>query len=217
MLRLKHIMPNDLATTTATTWPLWAKRLVSLLLAVHLAAMLAVALAGVPASQLERDFAGWFGPYPSLVALDSVHRYYAPAPPPTPILTLEITLDDGSTQLKRIPDRGARPRLRYQRQLALAYHLYAEFQRASRDPRGPRASAWGASYARHVLLENPRGRRVVLRAQEHLIPFLMGERPHEGDESAHGLLDPDDPRYFTVPEVVGEYSREELLSSDSGP
>jgi hypothetical protein len=185
-------------------WPLAQRIVVSLLLGFHCIALLAVALAGAPSSPLERLIGEKFAPYVQVIHQANIHRYYAPAPPPTPIVTAELFFSgDRPPVTLRLPDRGVRPRLLYQRQLALAYHLYSEFQQARNAPGGPRPSRWGASYGRHLLLATPGSTRVVLRAQQHLIPDLMASEDHHMD----GLpLDPDDRRFFTVPEVVGEYS-----------
>jgi hypothetical protein len=190
----------------STGWPAWARRVVSIVLAFHLAAMLAVALSGMPASPLEREIAGLFVPYVELTGLGHLHRYYAPAPPPTPIVTAEVRFADGRPPLTvRIPDRAVRPRLRYQRQLALAYHLYNDYQQASHHPDGPHPSRWGASYARHLRAIHPGSAGVTIRAQQHLVPDLVRLRAI-AEETGQPVpsIDPDDPSFFTVPEVVFE-------------
>ncbi len=114
---------------TPRPWPLGARVLASVALGVHLLAMLSVALSGAPASPLEQRFSSLFSPYIDAIDQGHVHRYYAPAPPPTPIALAEIRFgDDKPPQTIRIPDRSVRPRIRYQRQLALAYHLFEEVQ-----------------------------------------------------------------------------------------
>ncbi len=189
-------------------WPEWKRWLTSAALLFHFAAMLAVALAGNPASEIQRAFAGLFANYVEFTGLGSVHRYYAPAPPPTPVLTAEIQFRDGRLHQVRIPDRSIHPRLRYQRQLALAFHLYGEYQRAAHDPAGPQPSRWGNSYAQHLFAENPGATKVTLRAQQHLIPDLvrLHELSHQGISPD---LKNDDESFYTVPELVGEYSRPE--------
>ena len=66
-------------------WPGWARGLASALIGFHLLAMLAVAMAGNPASGLQRDLVRPFARYVELIDQGRVHRYYAPAPPPTPM------------------------------------------------------------------------------------------------------------------------------------
>ena len=48
--------------------------------------------------------------------------FAGPVAPPCPRLS----------DVLRLPRRGLRPRLRYQRQLALAFHLYSDFDEARR-------------------------------------------------------------------------------------
>jgi hypothetical protein len=177
---------------------------VSALLGFHLLAMLAVAFSGAPASPLERSLVAPFEGYVELADLGHVHRYYAPAPPPTPVVTAELRFEDGRAETVRLPDRGVRPRIRYQRQLALANHLFNEFRMASADPHGRRPSRWGASYARHLCDANPGCTGVTIRVQQHLVPDLVRLRAMTPG-AGRRLPDVDDERFFTVPEVVGDY------------
>lgn len=183
-------------------WPGWLRRIVSLFLIFHLMAMLAIALAARPSSPLQRELATPFAWYAELTNLGQAHRYYAPAPPPTPIAIAELLDADGRTiATRRLPDRSIKPRLRYQRALALAFHLYQD-HRAAVDAGAPAGSSvWGRSYARHLLAQHPQAARVRLRVQQHLIPDLVRVRTQVGTET----FDPDDPRFFTVPELVIEY------------
>jgi hypothetical protein len=188
-------------------WPVWAKRLASVALAVHLLAMLAVAVSGAPASPLEQRFASLFSPYIDALDQGHVHRYYAPAPPPTAIALAELRFDDGKPPLKiRIPDRSVRPRIRYQRQLALAYHLFEEAQTRHR-PDGstpaPGSDRVARAYARHLAAEHPGCQEVVLRIQQHLIPDLV--RLREMTPPGSPLPDSEDDRFYTVPQFIGTF------------
>lgn len=193
------------ADGVVTKWPNWAKWVVSGVLGFHLLSMLAVALAAAPASPLEREFARGFAPYIEAFNLGHAHRYYAPAPPPTPVVTAELRFGEGEpTRTVRLPDRSVSPRIRYQRQLALAFHLNSEFQMAAADPHGPRPSLWGASYARHLCASNPGCTGVTLRVQQHLVPDLVRLRQMSGGPGGR-LPDLEDERFFTVPELIGDY------------
>lgn len=188
------------------SWPAWAKGLASAALGFHLLAMLAVALAGNPASDLQRDLVAPFAGYVELIDQGRVHRYYAPAPPPTPILTAELHFGEGEpSRTVRLPDPSVRPRLRYQRQLALANHLFMDYQAGRMDPHADhgRPSRWGPSYARHLCASTPGCTGVTLRVQQHLVPDLvrLGQMAGPGGR----LPDVDAPQFFTVPEVVGDY------------
>jgi hypothetical protein len=187
---------------TKNYWPQPLKWMVSAGLGFHIVAMLAIALAGNPSSELEHRIARPFVPYAVALGLDSTHRYYAPEPPPTPVLTAEIVFDNARASKRiRIPDRDLRPRLRYQRQLALAYHLYMENQQrmAGQEP-----GDWARSFARHLFFAYPEATAIVLRAQQHLIPNpeALAERRRLGQ-----TIDPEAPESYTLPEVVGEFQR----------
>lgn len=188
-------------------WPVWARRLTSVALAVHLLAMLAVAVSGAPASALEQRFASLFSPYIDAIDQGHVHRYYAPAPPPTAIALAELRFEGGKPPLSiRIPDRAVRPRLRYQRQLALAYHLFEEAQsrHLPHSPTAPPVSGWVArAYARHLASEHPGCREVVLRIQQHLIPDLV--RLRETTPPGSPLPNVEDDRFYTVPQLIGTF------------
>lgn len=189
-------------------WPVWARVVVSVVLGYHLLAMLAVAVSGMPASPLERRFSGIFASYIDWIDQGHVHRYYAPAPPPTPIALGELRFGKGKPSLSiRIPDRSVRPRIRYQRQLAVAFHLYEELQGRPRDGRAPE-SRLGASYARHLASEHPGCEEVVLRVQEHLVPDLV--RLRQMTPEGEPLPDSDDERFYTVPRLVGRYPVSEV-------
>jgi hypothetical protein len=195
------------------TWSKPLRRLVSCLLLWHVAAMVAVALAGVPSSGLERIVARAFEPYFWPIALEHIHRYYSPAPPPTPVVTAELVYDDGRPPRSvRLPDRAIGPRIRYQRQLALANHLFSDHQRVREDPDAARSSLWGASYAEHLLAIDPDAARVTIRVQQHGVPDLVRLRDQAGRPVT---IDPDDPAFYSVPEVVGEYSRSGTTFSGS--
>lgn len=186
-------------------WPFWARGVVSLVLVGHLTAIVAAALATPPMSPLQRMIADQFAGYYQVLDQGYSYRYYAPEPPPTPVVEARLRFDDGRPEKTiRIPDRSARPRMLYQRQLALANHLYAEHA-ASRglpfDRRPP--LTWGLSYARHL------GRihgcsEVALYGSLHLIPPVERVRQSlEGPESAR--LDLDAEEFYSVPELIGEY------------
>jgi hypothetical protein len=181
---------------------------VSVLIVFHLSALLAAALAPPPphVSPLERGVADLFAAYYELVDQGYTYRYYAPEPPPTPVVTATLHFADGRPdESVRLPDRKAWPRLRYQRQLALAFHLFADFQEARRETGQGSRSRWARSYAKHLCRQRPGCTEVTLFAQLHLIPDL--QRTHEalesGGPSAHVDLDAEE--YYTIPERIGDF------------
>ena len=124
-------------------WSIAGRRIVSALLLFHIAAVLSGSLASSPASELERRVVGLFEGYHEATNLGQSYRYYSPAPPPTPVVTATIAFDDGRPESTvRLPDRGLSPRLRYQRHLALAHHLFVDFDEARRFAGDGGRSRW---------------------------------------------------------------------------
>jgi hypothetical protein len=191
--------------TPGRGWPRWARRLVSAAILFHITAMLAAALAAPPSSALERGLAHQFHHYFELIDQGYSYRFYAPAPPPTPVVEARMHFADGRPdQTIRLPDRALRPRLRYQRQLALANHLFVEFAAARDLPEGvtePPPSHWAPSYARH--LGSVHGcSSVTLYVRHHMIP----EPEKVQAASAEGKpFDIDAEEFYTVPERIGEF------------
>jgi hypothetical protein len=165
-------------------------------------AVLAGALAAQPCSLLERAIAERFALYFDLFDQGYAYRYYAPEPPPTPVVIARLEFADGRPEeIVRLPDRGLRPRLLYQRHLSLANTLAADF-RAARA--AGQESRWAPSYARHLC--RARGcKRVVLTLQYHQIPDPARVREALSERGA-GSVDLDADEFYTAPERIGEYS-----------
>jgi len=177
--------PEPAPSPGSRVWPAWAQAAASLVLALHMAAILAAAAATNPSSDLQRRAALLFRGYYEIINQGYGYRYYArldtttdphnPRPWATPIITAEMEFERAgggpTTEILRLPGRDRPwPRLRYQRQLDLAYHLTA-------DPR------WAASFARHLC--KTRGcAKVTLYAQDHRIPDLARVRAAAVDPSA---------------------------------
>ena len=186
-------------------WPAWACGLATLALGVHLAALLAGAAAAPPSSPLERQVADVFKPYFDLIDQGYAYRYYAPEPPPTPVVTATLHFADGRPdETVRLPDRGTRPRLRSQRQLALANHLYTDFEEARRQSGDGSLSRWARSYARHLCKTRPGCQSVTLAAQLHLIPDPEQVR-QELERHPRTGVDLDAEEFYTAPERIGDY------------
>jgi hypothetical protein len=173
--RLHKFFPTQVSQRQPTRnapWRFRAKLVVSLALIYHMSAILAGALGGHPSSPMERDAAALFQNYFGFVNQGYAYRYYArldttvdaqhPHRWSTPVLTLEMEFSgpEGVRQeVHRIPSQErAWPRLRFQRQLDLAYHLTS-------DPK------WVGSYARHVCKIYGCS-KVTIYTQEHQIPDL---------------------------------------------
>ena len=155
------------------SWPGWTKWLISAAIIYQMLAVVAAGLSAPPSSPLERMIADKFVHYYELTDQGHAYRYYAPEPPPTPVVIARLSFADGRPDEEvRLPDRSLRPRLRYQRHLALANHLYVEFDAARSSEGDQRASRWAESYARH-LCRTQKCARVTMYARFHLIPDLQ--------------------------------------------
>jgi hypothetical protein len=197
-----HPSHGDEGTQTGDWSPL-ARRVVTIALVLHFAAILAGALAASPASELERTAAELFAGYHQLIDQGYGYRYYAPEPGPTPVVTATIRFTDGRPEETiRLPQRGLLPRLRYQRQLALANHLVTDFEEARRGTGDGARSAFARSYARHLSRAQPGCAAVTLYAQAHLIPDprQVGDTLRGGEN-----VDIDAEAFYTVPERIGEF------------
>jgi hypothetical protein len=186
-------------------WPGWARALVSLALVYHMAAVMAGALGVPPSSPLEQAIADSFTPYYDATDLGYSYRFYA-EPPPTPVVTATLRFDEGRPEESvRLPGREvAGPRMRHQRQLALANALYSDVQEARARAKDAGRSRLARAYARHLCRSRPGCRSVTLHVQQHLIPDPAQVR--------EATAPPGAPRFdlfaetmFTTPEWIGDY------------
>lgn len=197
---------DQTVSSRAQAWPGWARGLASLALLYHMAAVVFGALGVPPSSVLERRIADFFRPYHDLVDQGYAYRYYA-EPPPTPVITATLHFSEGHPdQTVRLPDRNVRgPRMRHQRQLALANALFNDVADARRMTGDTTKSRLAAAYARHLCTGHPGCTSVILQASQHLIP--------DPDHVRQALSAPGQPRFdlfdeslFTTPEWIGEYA-----------
>ena len=188
------------------SWPGWARVLVTLGLLYHMAAVVAGAVGVPPSSELERHIADLFTPYHDLLDQGYAYRYYA-EPPPTPVITATLRFGEGGPYLiVRLPERGlAGPRMRHQRQLALANALFADFEDARHLGGDGNRSRLAAAYARHLCKVHPGCTGVTLHAQQHLIPDPQQVREALAPPGAAGF-DLFDEALFTSPERIGDFA-----------
>ncbi len=154
----------------ARTISLAAKLAISAVLLFHIQAQLLGAFLSHSHSKQVNDYLHVMKYYFGFLNQGLSYRYYArldtttdpakPNPWGTPIVWAELEFEASEdNRTLRIPERPKlAPRVRFQRQLDLAYHVYA-------DPR------WAASYARHICRATG-CKRVKLFAQTHFIPDL---------------------------------------------
>ncbi len=204
-------MANGKSNTTGNPgdgdrpWPAWARRVVTAALLFHAAAILAGVWAANPSSRLEQGVDSWFERYDQWIRQGFSYRYYSPEPPPTPVVTATLAFADGRPEVVvRLPERGVRPRLRYQRQLALANNLMGDFEEARTFGGDGSKSRWARAFATHLGKAYPGCNSVTLRVQMHLIPNL--ERVRERlDGPGGGAVDLDADEFYTAPERIGVY------------
>jgi hypothetical protein len=165
--------------------------------------VLAGVLGAPPSSGLEQAVRDGFGLYYQLVDQGYAYRYYAPEPGPTPVVTARVRYADGRPEeTVRLPRRGVLPRLRYQRQLALANHLTTDFTEARQATGEGANSPWARSYARHLARSRPGCTSVTLFTQMHLIPDPQQVREALASRAP---VDLDAEEYYTAPERIGEF------------
>ncbi|NIP85322.1 MAG: hypothetical protein GTO03_07090 [Planctomycetales bacterium] len=180
-------------------WRPW-RPLVSLLLLVHLAVVIATPLAMVtPQSRLAVWVTQWSAPYLQAGNISHGYAFFAPDPGPGHLLRYEIEYEDGSRAGGQLPDGNRHwPRLLYHRHFMLSEQLAALAVPATGPPR-PAATddervvaewkadfaAWrtarqrflqrARSYARHLLTAHA-AQEVRLYLTRHEIPTAADVR-----------------------------------------
>ena len=193
-------------------WPSWAVTAATVLLCLHIAAVVSGALGVPPSSELERRVADLFTWHHGLLDQGYAYRYYA-EPPPTPVVLAALHRADGSPDVEiRIPERAVPgPPMRRQRQLALANALFAsERARAGHrhegeeEGEGSAGESWLArSYASYLCRTHPGTSGVTLYLQQHLIP---DPRQVLEKTRATGLrFDLFDESLLTTPRWIGDF------------
>ncbi len=192
-------------------WPVWARVLVSVLLLYHLSAMFVSTLVSPPAfSMLEARLGNFFAHYYELIDQGYAYHYYAPEPPPTPVMTARVTFEDGREPFEiRMPTRGTAPRLRYQRQLAQAHHLFDDVLQTEMRGEPARQSVVALSYARHLKKQFQGCLTVEIELKQHMIPPLQEIQAQLEANGSRGV-DLDRPEYYRFRRQVGVYSCDDL-------
>jgi len=156
-----------------TLKPVWRVS-ISLLLAVHLLAVVAGPWAFAPLHSLLADTCfSCLQPYLEALALNNGYRFFAPEPGPSHLIRYEYVLADGTTGGGEFPDKAnQRPRLRYHR-----HFMLTEFLNSLDAPGVPKelSEAYAESYARHLAHEH-HAREVTLYIRRHRLPTLAEVR-----------------------------------------
>jgi hypothetical protein len=192
--------------TPGRAWPAWACWLVSAVLLFHITAIVVCEVAGqVVSSTFERDLARPFWWYPVMLHQEIAHAYFAPEPDPaTPIVTARLEYSGRQPdRVIRLPDPATRPRIRYLREIGLAWHVVHEWSQTGPVPR----SYWAASYARHLCRTNPGCTRVALYMQYHRMPDPASV-VRDVSRGTTPVLDA--PGLYTVAELIGAFSCDEF-------
>jgi hypothetical protein len=190
---------------TGKLWPPWARRSATAVLLFHAVAVLAGALGAPPSSRLEQEADELFGPYHQLLDQGDAYRYYSSAFPPTPVVTATLSFADGRPErVVRLPERGLRPRLLYQRQLALAHGLMEDFEAARRDSGDGSKSRWAHSFASHLCRSNPGCSSVSLELKMHLVPRIERVQ-HLLSRPNAGPVDLDSDEFYADPQQIGVF------------
>lgn len=192
-------------TRTPGEWPPRARRLVSLAVVAHLSALLAGVFAVAPSSALERALAGWFAPYHGFFDLGYSYRFYT-EPPPTPVAVATLRFGDGRPdQTVRIPALVVPgPRMRRQRQLALAHALYMDARQAKQETGSIARSRLARSYAQRLCRLNPGCVQTTWRVTQHLIPD-RDQVIEVLDAPGGGRFNLFDDSLFAIPEWIGDF------------
>ena len=204
--RLEAMRAEPSDAVARVQWPVWARVAVSMGLLFHFGAVLGGALGVPPSSALEQSFAEIFRPYHELVDLGYSYRYYA-EPPPTPVVTATLEFGDGRPEESlRLPGlKLSGPRMRHQRQLALANALSMAVREAKERTGDSSKSMLARAYARHLCSTRPGCRSVTLHLQYHLIPELEHVR-QVTRSPAESRFDLFADSLFTTPEWIGDYA-----------
>jgi hypothetical protein len=190
---------------SARSWPRWTRIAVSLVLVLHLVAIVSGGLAVPPSSVLERSIADAFTWYYGLADLGYAYRFYV-EPPPTPVVTATLRFGPGHTdQTVRLPGRTLPgPRMRHQRQLALANALFSDVEEARQRTGDASRSLLARAFARHLCLTTEGCQGVTIHIQHHLIPEIEEVR-QAIDAPGAGPFDLFSETLFSAPERIGDY------------
>lgn len=190
--------------TSGKPWPLGAKVVCSAAIAWQLASLLAAELGQEPASPLEHAIADRFTPYYQLVDQGVGHRFYSDIGP-TPILLVELTFADGRPSKKiRIPNRSTRPRILYQRELAIANEVSRGVEPSLHDPTLPMDTRSAQAIAHTLCRREPGCSGVSIFLQMHYNPT-----PYELIEAATTPAAPavnsDSETYYSINRRIGDF------------
>lgn len=187
----------DVSPSSPTNWSGRVKIGTSVLLLLHLAAVLVGPLAVEPTSRLFRTAWAVVHPYLDIAYLNHGYHFFAPEPGPSHLIRYELELPDGRRETGYFPNKEVhRPRLLYHRHFMLAEHINAL---AENSETATVAAAYADSFGKH-LLHKHKAQRVNLYLMRHLLP--------QADQVANGLHLDDASLYRE--KLLGTYTTETL-------
>lgn len=190
--------------TALKTWPFGAKVVCSVAIAWQLASLLAAELGQEPASPLEHAIADRFTAYYQLVDQGVGHRFYSDIGP-TPILLAELTFGDGRPSKRiRIPDRSIRPRVLYQRELAIANEVFRGVEPSLHDPTLPMDTRSAQAIASRLCRREPgcSGVSIFLQMHDNPTPYELIEAATRPGAPA---VNSDSEPYYSLTRRIGDF------------
>ncbi|MCA9179720.1 MAG: hypothetical protein KDB14_34930 [Planctomycetales bacterium] len=153
----------------------WAKRIGSILICLHLLAVILAPASMPPASTSVQSMFGVLRPYIQFAYLNHGYHFFAPDPGPSSLLDFTVIDDQGNRTWHRMPDRAESwPRLLYHRRFMLT-EFYGGIPPAAKEMRHAIASAYARQILEHYrgvqvemayVLHNLSSRREVLEGRE---------------------------------------------------
>jgi hypothetical protein len=148
-------------------WSRSVRSIVSLLLVLHLLAIVSAPWAMQPSSVLAQRVFSFFQPYVDLTFLNHGYHFFAPEPGPSHLIRYELQLEDGKLITGQFPDPQVHsPRLLYHRHFMLSETA----NRLAVDPAQQVAlDELSRSFADHLLTLYPAS-QATLYLRRHYIP-----------------------------------------------
>ena len=207
---MADLTPQRDAVSSSRLSPQW-RIAISVLLAIHLMALVAAPLAVQPSSLLFGDIWTVFSPYLQATFINHGYHFFAPEPGPSHLIRYEVVREDGKRQEGSFPNLVQhQPRLLYHRHFMLTEFVNSSLgpviQGAEEGEDGEppidikQVPGWHRAYARH-LLHKFDGERVTLTLVRHQIP-----RPNAVLVDGMTLTDPS----LYEERSLGSYQRGEL-------
>ena len=160
------VFPQSAAESIWTHRP-WLRRIISVGLVLHLAAIVIAPLAVGPTSPLWQRAWSVFRPYLEVMNLNHGNHFFAPEPGPSHLVHYELRFDDGRVERGIFPNaQQHQPRLRYHRHFMLSEFLN---NLAIDDTHRELFDAVTHSYAEHLRHEH-HAAEVTLSLRRHYVP-----------------------------------------------